>query len=61
VKQVATLAPEKQADAGRARLREQNPGFDGGSSTGSTAGAVIELRLVTDQVTDLSPLQRCRS
>src|SRR5262249_9659413 len=51
------LQPEKQVEAVAAKLKELNPGFDGKIEHKITNGPVIELGLVTDTVTDLSPLQ----
>ncbi len=63
-REVAALSAEKQVEAVAKKLQELNPGFDGsmGNYDGSGApqienGIVTELRFVTDNVTDISPLR----
>jgi len=64
VKQVSALPAEQQVEAVSKKLVELNPGFDGkltnGDGQGSPAiegGVVTILNLVTDQVTDISPVR----
>jgi len=64
VKGVAALPAEQQVEAVSKKLVELNPGFDGkltnGDGQGSPAiegGVVTILNLVTDQVTDISPVR----
>jgi hypothetical protein len=63
-KQVAALSAEKQVEAVAKKLQELNPGFDGRITGlgGKDApkinkGVVTEVRFVTDNVTDLSPVR----
>jgi Leucine-rich repeat (LRR) protein len=61
LKQVATLPAEKQVEAVAAKLKERNPGFDGEVQHKIEDGDVTELRFVTDNVTDLSPVRALTS
>jgi serine/threonine protein kinase len=56
-REVAALPADRQPDAVAAKLRELNPGFDGTVQHKVEDGAVTELRLVVDNVTDLEPLR----
>jgi hypothetical protein len=53
----AKLDPDKQVEAVTAELRQRNPGFDGKVEHVIDLGQVIELRLRTEAVSDLSPLR----
>jgi serine/threonine protein kinase/Leucine-rich repeat (LRR) protein len=57
LKDTQKLPAEKQVEAVAAKLKELNPGFDGQLTRGIEGGAVIELNLVTDEVSDLAPLR----
>jgi hypothetical protein len=52
----ADLTPAQVAEV-VARLKEVNPGFDGKVETKVVDGVVTDLDLLSDQVTDLSPLR----
>ena len=56
-KDVAALPTEKQVEAVVKKLRELNPGFDGKETHELAGGAVTELRFVTDNVADISPVR----
>jgi serine/threonine protein kinase len=53
----APLTPEEQVAAVIKRIKDLNPGFDGKLTPRSQGGAVIEVRFVSDDVTDISPLR----
>ena len=64
VKETAALPAEKQLTAVAKKLQELNPGFDGKlTNTWRTAppvvenGVVVELSIITDNVTDISPVR----
>jgi hypothetical protein len=58
IKQVQAMQPDDQVKAVAQKLKDLNPGFDGVlKPTFDTAGAVTKLRLVTDRVTDMSPVR----
>lgn len=57
VKQVAGMTPERQVAAVVAELQRRNPGFDGKVEHQIGKGTVIDVYIVTDAVTDLSPLR----
>lgn len=57
VKQVAALPAEEQVLAVAAKLRELNPGFDGGLVPTLDNGVVVGLKFPADKVTDISPLR----
>jgi Leucine-rich repeat (LRR) protein/tRNA A-37 threonylcarbamoyl transferase component Bud32 len=57
LKRVATLPPEKLLEAVVARLKELNRGFQGQPAHKIVGDEVTELRLITDRVTDISPLR----
>jgi hypothetical protein len=54
---VAKLKPEQQVEAVRERLRLLNSGFDGKLSHKIENGHVMELRFISDEVTDISPVR----
>ncbi len=56
-KDVAALPAEKQVEAVVKKLRELNPGFDGKETHEIAGGAVTELRFVSDNVADISPVR----
>ena len=56
VKEVGSLPAEKQVKTVAARLKELNPGFDGKVTHKIENGVVTELKFLTDNVTDISPL-----
>jgi serine/threonine protein kinase len=56
-KDVAALPAEKQVEAVVKKLRELNPGFDGKETHAIAGGAVTELRFVSDNVADISPVR----
>ena len=56
MKTVATLSAYKQVEAVTKKLQELNPGFDGKVTADFEGRSVTELRFVTDNVTDISPL-----
>lgn len=56
-KQVVALPPEAQMDAVAKKLKELNPGYDGGFKFKVEKGAVVELEILTDNVTDLFPIR----
>lgn len=57
LKEVAALPPEKQVEAVIARLKERNPGFDGKVWHRIDSGAVTEFSVVSDDLTDVSPVR----
>jgi serine/threonine protein kinase len=57
---VAALPAEKQVEAVAAKLKELNPGFDGKVEPKINDGVVTELVFLTDNVTDISPVQGLR-
>jgi serine/threonine protein kinase/Leucine-rich repeat (LRR) protein len=58
--QVADLPPDKQVEAVAAKLKERNPGFDGKVTPTIEGGEVVSLDLLTDDVTDISPVAALR-
>jgi serine/threonine protein kinase/Leucine-rich repeat (LRR) protein len=56
-RQVAALPAEEQVKAVADKLQELNPGFDGQVTHKVENGGVTELTLLTDDVTDLSPVR----
>jgi hypothetical protein len=66
VEQIGKLPPEEQLKAVSAELKKRNPGFDGelrgpeGKPPKVENGAVVEVGLVTDEVTDISPVRAFR-
>jgi hypothetical protein len=56
-KGVAGLRPEEQVEAVAKKLQEVNPGFDGKVTRRIENGLVEELRFLTDNVTDISPVR----
>jgi Leucine-rich repeat (LRR) protein/tRNA A-37 threonylcarbamoyl transferase component Bud32 len=57
LKGVPALPAAKQVEEVAARLKKRNPGFDGKLTPTIEDGAVTALSLVTDHVTDLSPVR----
>jgi len=57
LRQVAALPAEQQLPEVIAKLKERNPDFDGQWTPTIEAGVVTELEILTDHVTDLSPLR----
>src|SRR5262249_9562980 len=57
VKETQQLPPEKQVEAVATKLKELNPGFDGKVEHKVENGTVTKLKLVSDQVTDLTPVR----
>lgn len=57
IRRVATLPPEEQVKAVIARLQELNPGFDGQETHTVQNETVVDLRLIADELTDISPLR----
>jgi Leucine-rich repeat (LRR) protein len=55
-REVTAMPTERQAAAVVGKLRELNPGFDGKLFTRLRQEVVVQLRLSTSQVSDLSPL-----
>jgi len=51
------LPPDRQVDAVAKKLQELNPGFDGTVEPTIEKGVVIGLRVVTNQITDISPVR----
>ena len=56
----AAIPPEEQVHAVAQKLKELNPGFDGKVTSEIHDGVVTAFRLVTDHVTDISPLRNSR-
>src|SRR5262249_43445509 len=56
-KQVATLPAARQVQAVAARLKSLNPNFNGNVQPTIAGGVVTGLKILTDQVTDLSPVR----
>jgi serine/threonine protein kinase/Leucine-rich repeat (LRR) protein len=57
LKQVAALPAEEQVKAVMSKLKERNPGFDGQETHKSEGGVATELNFLSDNVTDISPVQ----
>lgn len=58
LKQVAAMPAEKQVEAVAKKLQELNSGFNGNlTNKGIVNGVVTEFGFVTDDVTDISPVQ----
>ena len=57
VTRISVLPAEKQLEAVRNLLQERNPGFDGKLLPMTENGVVTELRFVSDNVTDISPIR----
>ncbi|MCI0639549.1 MAG: serine/threonine protein kinase [Gemmataceae bacterium] len=55
--QVAALPADEQVARVGEKLRELNPDFDGTVGPRVEDGKVVEARIITDQVTDISPLR----
>jgi serine/threonine protein kinase/Leucine-rich repeat (LRR) protein len=57
IKSVAALPVEKQVEAVAKKLQELNPSFDGKVASKIENAVVTELRFLTDDVTDISPVR----
>jgi Leucine-rich repeat (LRR) protein len=57
VQRIAALPAEQQVEAVRKELKRRNPGFDGMMEHKIEGGVVTELRIVSDQVTDIAPIR----
>jgi serine/threonine protein kinase len=57
VKRISALPVEQQVEEVRKELMRRNPGFDGKVGHRIEDGVVKELRIVTDQVTDIAPIR----
>ena len=57
VQRIAALPAEQQVEEVRKELIRRNPGFDGKMETKIEGGVVTEIHVVTDEVTDISPLR----
>ena len=57
VQRIAALPAEQQVEEVRKELIKRNPGFDGKMDTKIEGGVVTELKIVTDHVTDISPIR----
>ena len=57
VQRIAALPAAEQVEEVRKELMRRNPGFDGQVDHRIKDGVVTEIRVVTDQVTDISPLR----
>jgi serine/threonine protein kinase len=57
VRRIAALPPVEQVEEVRKELMRRNPGFDGKVWQKTEGGVVLELRIVTDQITDISPIR----
>jgi serine/threonine protein kinase len=57
VEQVAAGSAEEQVKAVAAKLKDVNPGFDGKATPTINNGVLTGLELLTDDVTDISPVR----
>jgi serine/threonine protein kinase/Leucine-rich repeat (LRR) protein/DNA-directed RNA polymerase subunit RPC12/RpoP len=57
LKSVAVMKPEEQVAAVAKKLKELNPGFDGKVEHKIENGVVTELKFLSDNVTDISPVR----
>jgi serine/threonine protein kinase/Leucine-rich repeat (LRR) protein len=57
VERIAALPAAEQIEEVRQELMRRNPGFDGNVGHRIEDGVVTEIRVVTDHVTDISPLR----
>ena len=57
VKRIAVLPAAEQVEEVRKELVKRNPGFDGKVEYKIEDGVITEFHVVTDQVTDISPLR----
>jgi serine/threonine protein kinase/formylglycine-generating enzyme required for sulfatase activity/uncharacterized membrane protein len=57
VQRIAALPAAEQVDEVRKELMRRNPGFDGKVGHKIDDGVVTELRIVTDKVSDISPIR----
>lgn len=56
-KRVGNLPVEQQVEAVVKKLQELNPGFDGNTTHKIEDGVVTELKFLTNDVTDISPIR----
>src|SRR5262249_42185443 len=56
-REIVALPAEEQIKAVRARLKELNPGYDGSATSGLNNGVVEQFELLTDSLTDTSPVR----
>jgi formylglycine-generating enzyme required for sulfatase activity len=54
---IAALPAEQQVEEVRKELMRRNPGFDGKMEHKIEGGVVTEFKIVTDKVTDISPIR----
>ncbi len=54
---VAAMPAEQQVKAVVGRLKELNPSYDGSVSSAFDGNVVVELRITTDEINDISPLR----
>jgi serine/threonine protein kinase/Leucine-rich repeat (LRR) protein len=57
VQRIAALTAEEQVEEVRKELMRRNPGFDGKVGHKIEDGVVTEIKVVTDKVTDISPIR----
>jgi len=57
INEVAAMTAEQQVEAVARKLRDLNPLFDGTVTSRIESNAVTELRLLSDNVTDISPVR----
>jgi hypothetical protein len=57
VQRIAALPAAEQVEEVRKELMRRNPGFDGKVQHKIEGGVVTEYRIVTDKVTDISPIR----
>ena len=57
IQAVARLTPEQQAKAVAEKIQERNPGFDGNYGPRFEDGQVVEFHILTDSVSDISPIR----
>jgi hypothetical protein len=57
VRRIAALPAAQQVEEVRKELKRRNPGFDGQMEHKIEGGVVTQLRIVSDQVTDIAPIR----
>jgi Leucine-rich repeat (LRR) protein len=57
VQRIAALPAEQQVEEVRKELKRRNPGFDGKVEHKIEGGVVTEFSMLTDKVTDISPIR----
>jgi len=60
VQRIAALPAEQQIEEVRKELKRRNPKFDGTLTPTIKEGVVTELKVLTDEVTDLAPVRALR-